>query len=62
MRSALGLSCGDRLNLQIVGKKLLLERPENALAELRKLTSAVPETRSLVDELLAERRAAADAE
>lgn len=62
MRSALGLSPGDRLYLQVIGGRLLLERPEDAVAELRGLAARVPRTRSLVDELLAERRAAAAVE
>ena len=38
------------------------QRQQDAIAELRGLASAVPEERSLVDELLAERRLAAAAE
>lgn len=59
MRAALGLSAGDRLHLHLSGAKLVLERPEDAVAELRGLGASVPGARSLVDELLAERRAAA---
>jgi len=62
VRSALGLAAGDRLHLRLVGRTLVLERPEDAAAELRGLASDVPRTRSLVDELLAERRLAARAE
>jgi AbrB family looped-hinge helix DNA binding protein len=62
VRQALGLSPGDRLHLHVVGGRLILERPEHAVAELRRLGATVPRTRSLVDELLAERRAAAAAE
>ncbi len=59
VRSALGLSPGDRLHLRLVGHSLVLERPQDAAAELRGLACQVPRTRSLVDELLSERRLAA---
>jgi antitoxin PrlF len=63
IRAALGLAPGDRLQLHLAGRRLVLERQQDAAAELRGLASRVPQTRSLVDELLAERRlAAADAE
>lgn len=62
MRSALGLAPGDRLHLHLAGHRLVLERQQDALAELRELASSVPTARSLVDELLADRRVAASAE
>jgi hypothetical protein len=40
----------------------VLERPQDAIEELRRLASAVAEERSLVDELLVERRLATAAE
>lgn len=61
VRSALGLSPGERLHLRVVGRSLVLERQQDAAAELRDLASDVPRTRSLVDELLEERRLAAAA-
>ncbi|MGH8961886.1 MAG: AbrB/MazE/SpoVT family DNA-binding domain-containing protein [Jatrophihabitantaceae bacterium] len=62
VRAALGLGPGDRLHLRVSGQRLVLERPQDAVAELRQLATNVPKHRSLVDELLAERRLAAAAE
>jgi antitoxin PrlF len=62
IRKRLGLASGDQLHLHIAGTRLVIERPQDAVAELRGLASTVPPTRSLVEELLAERRAAAAAE
>ena len=61
IRGALGLAPGDQLHLRLVGHSLVLERPKDAARELRGLASKVPTTRSLVDELLSERRNAAAA-
>jgi antitoxin PrlF len=62
VRSRLGLHPGDRLRLRLSGAQLILERPEDAVTALRSLAGAVPAGRSLVAELLAERRAAATEE
>lgn len=62
VRVALGLDAGDHLHLHVAGRRLTLERQEDAVAELRGLASNVPRTRSLVEELLAERRLAATTE
>ncbi|MHB8246397.1 MAG: AbrB/MazE/SpoVT family DNA-binding domain-containing protein [Acidimicrobiales bacterium] len=62
VRAALGLSVGDRLHLHLVGRRVVLERPQDAIGELRGLVSKVPKTRSLVDGLLTERRIAASGE
>jgi antitoxin PrlF len=62
VRSALGLAPGDRFHLHVAGQRLVLARQQDAVAELRGLASALPQDRSLVDELLAERRLAAAAE
>lgn len=61
VRHALGLTPGDRLQLRLVGHSLVLERRQDAAAELRGFTSGVPRGRSLVEELLHERRIAAAA-
>lgn len=61
VRAALGLAPGDQLHLHLDGRRVVLERQQDAAAELRGLASPVPEARSLVDELLAERRLAAAA-
>jgi antitoxin PrlF len=62
VRGALGLTAGDRLHLRVTGRRLVLARQQDAVAELRGLACGVAEGRSLVDELLAERRLAAEAE
>ncbi|MDQ3578486.1 MAG: AbrB/MazE/SpoVT family DNA-binding domain-containing protein [Actinomycetota bacterium] len=62
VRAALGLVPGDRLHLHLAGPRLVLERQQDAVAELRTLASDVPKSRSLIEELLAERRLAAAAE
>lgn len=62
VRAALGLAPGDRLHLHVSGQRLVLERQQDAAAELRGLAARVPRSRSLVEELLAERRLAAASE
>jgi antitoxin PrlF len=62
VRAALGFVPGDRLRLHVAGPRLVLERQQDAVAELRALPGAVPKSRSFVEELLAERRLAAAAE
>jgi antitoxin PrlF len=59
IREQLGLAAGDQLHLRLAGTRLVIERPQDAVNELRQLASAVAPERSLVQELLAERRAAA---
>jgi bifunctional DNA-binding transcriptional regulator/antitoxin component of YhaV-PrlF toxin-antitoxin module len=56
------LEPGAQLELRVDGDKLILQRPESAVADLRRLGAGIPSGRSLVDELLAERRTAAAAE
>lgn len=62
VRAALGLQSGDPLHLSVVGQRVVLQRPSDAVVELRSLGSGVAAGRSLVDELLAERRIAAGSE
>jgi AbrB family looped-hinge helix DNA binding protein len=62
IRSALGLAPGDRLHLQVTGRRLVIEPQQDAVSELRRLGSVAPKERSLVDELIADRRLAAAAE
>jgi len=59
VRAALGLVPGDRLHLHVAGPRLVLERQQDAVTELRTLAVDVPKSRSPVEELLAERRLAA---
>ena len=62
VRAALGLAPGDRLHLHLAGPRLVLERQQDAVVELRGLATDVPKSRSFVEELLAERRLAAATE
>ena len=59
VRAALGLAPGDQLHLHVQGDQLLLQRPQDAVRQLRRLASGIPAKRSFVDELLEERRQAA---
>lgn len=59
IRAALGLAPGDHLQLHLSGAEIILQRPQDAAAELRGLVAPARTGRSLVDELLSERRAAA---
>lgn len=61
IRKVLGLAEGDRLHIRLDGHRLVVERQQDAVTELRRLAATLPKSRSLVDELLAERRAAAAA-
>ena len=59
IRETLGLSAGDRIHVRLDGARIVMERPQDAIDELRSLGRGLAPSRSLVDELLAERRAEA---
>jgi AbrB family looped-hinge helix DNA binding protein len=61
VRAALGVQPGDRLHLHLSGRQLVVQRPEDAVEELRGLAGAAASGRSLVEELIAERRREASA-
>ena len=63
IRRALGLNDGDPVIMEIVGGELHVRPLREALARVREgLRRYVPEGVSLADELIAERRAAAETE
>jgi len=62
LRKALNLSQGDHLVARKVGDSLVLERREAIESRLLDMFKSIPQEVSLVDELAAERRAAAQAE
>src|SRR5688572_1857236 len=65
IRAVLGLQSGDELRLRVVDGRITLERrmePQEAVAALQAMFAHLPRDRSIVDELLAERRAEVEAE
>lgn len=56
LQQQLGFERGDRLLAHMEGGKLVLEKPEAIKQRLKARFANVPPNRSLVDELLAERR------
>ena len=46
----LPVDLGDRLHVHLTGSRLVLERQQDAVAELGALAGDVPKSRSLVDE------------
>ncbi len=62
LRKALNLNQGDCLVARKVGDSLVLERREAIESRLWKMFHDLPQEVSLVDELVSERRAAAQAE
>lgn len=59
VRRALGWHAGDTFVLRTTDRGLLLEPVADPVAQLRSIAAAVPRSRSLVAELLAERRSEA---
>ena len=59
LREALGLHPGDKLSARVEEDRLVLEKREHILARLKARFRTVPESVSLVDELIEERRAEA---
>jgi antitoxin PrlF len=57
IRRALRLSAGDPVHVRLDGTRIVLERPADAVDEIRALGRGKAPNRSLVDELLTERRA-----
>ena len=62
IRKRLGLKTGDELLLQVQGESLLFEKRETVLARVKGWFDDVPADVSLVEELLAERKAEAQQE
>ena len=61
VRHELHLEPGETLVVRVEGDRLVLERPRAALARLQSaFEHAIPNDVSMVDELLAERRAEAE--
>ncbi|HVE98986.1 MAG TPA: AbrB/MazE/SpoVT family DNA-binding domain-containing protein [Mycobacteriales bacterium] len=59
VRAELELEPGTELRLRVEGGRVVLERPTDAIAALKALGARIPAGRSLVDELIEERRAEA---
>lgn len=59
IRERLGLRAGDELVVSVVDDALVLARADSAARRLRGFASTVSPGRSLVEELLAERRSEA---
>ncbi len=62
IRKRLGVKEGDRLFMRLQGESLVLETREAVLARIEGWFDDVPRDVSLVDELLAERRAEVERE
>ena len=59
LREELGLRPGDKLSAQVEEGRLVLEQRADALSRLQRRYRHASGDRNLVDELIAERRAAA---
>lgn len=62
IKTVLGLVPGDTLTARVEDGRLVLEKRENVLKRLRARYAAIPPGVSLVEDLLAERRAEAQRE
>ncbi len=62
LRKALKLQQGDRLVARKMGDSLVLERRDAILKNLQQRFSGIPDTTSLADELIAQRRQEAKTE
>ncbi|MFQ6028061.1 MAG: AbrB/MazE/SpoVT family DNA-binding domain-containing protein [Dehalococcoidia bacterium] len=62
LRKQLGIAPGDELLTRIKDGQLLLEKPENATRRLQEMFTSQTKGRSMVDELIAERRREAQKE
>lgn len=62
LRKLLGLSPGSAMVLRMEDDRLILEKPEVIWARVEKRFATVPKTVSLADELISERREAANQE
>lgn len=56
IRRQLGLEAGEELAVHLDGTQVILERPEDLLARIQADWQAAAEGKSMVDELIAERR------
>ncbi|MGU3293409.1 AbrB/MazE/SpoVT family DNA-binding domain-containing protein [Williamsia sp. M5A3_1d] len=56
LRNEVGLAEGDVVSVAREGTRIIIERPADAARQLRGVLTELTQGRSLVDELLAERR------
>lgn len=56
VRASLGLEPGDELQLRLENRRIVIQRSSDAATTLRGFASRASNRRSLVDELIAERR------
>ena len=62
MRKSMDLKPGDTLTVRVEDDRLVFEKPDRILARLQAKYRTVPRRVSMVDELIAERRAEATKE
>ena len=61
-RHVLGLEPGATLSLRLDGRKITIETPADIVARLQSALAAIDPTRSMVDELISDRRQEAERE